>query len=41
MLNILGGGGMDYSEYIISYKAVSNFQWVWRYSCLNVTHKTP
>jgi len=20
---------------------VSNFQWVWRYSCLNVTHKTP
>jgi hypothetical protein len=20
---------------------VSNFQWVWRYSCLNFTHKTP
>jgi hypothetical protein len=20
---------------------VSNFQWVWRYSCLNVTHKKP
>jgi hypothetical protein len=29
---------MDYSEYISSYKHVSNFQWVWRYSCLNVTH---
>ena len=24
-----------------SYKHVSNFQWVWRYSCLNVTHKKP
>jgi hypothetical protein len=32
---------MGYSEKIISYKHVSNFQWVWRYSCLNVTHKTP
>jgi len=32
---------MDYSEYISSYKHVSNFQWVWRYSCLNVTHKKP
>jgi len=20
---------------------VSNFQWVWRYSCLNITHKKP
>ena len=20
---------------------MSNFQWVWRYSCLNVTHKIP
>jgi len=20
---------------------VTNFQWVWRYSCLNVTHKKP
>ena len=20
---------------------MSNFQWVWRYSCLNVTHKKP
>ena len=29
------------SEYISSYKHVSNFQWVWRYSCLNVTHKKP
>jgi hypothetical protein len=27
--------------YISSYKHVSNFQWVWRYSCLNFTHKTP
>ena len=32
---------MDYSEQIVSYKHVSNFQWVWGYSCLNVTHKTP
>jgi hypothetical protein len=24
-----------------SYKHVSNFQWVWRYSCFNVTHKKP
>jgi len=32
---------MDYSEYIIPYKYVSNFQSVWRYSCLNVTHKKP
>jgi len=22
-----------------SYKHVSNIHWVWRYSCLNVTHK--
>jgi len=22
-------------------KHVSNFQWVWRYSCLSVTHKQP
>jgi len=28
---------MDYSEQISSYKHVSKFQWVWRYSCLNVT----
>ena len=27
---------MDYSEYIISYKHVSNFQLVWRYSCLKL-----
>jgi hypothetical protein len=27
---------MDYSEF----KHVCSFQWVWRYSCLNVTHKT-
>jgi hypothetical protein len=32
---------MDYSEQIITYKLVSNFQCVWRYSCLNVTHKKP
>ena len=32
---------MYYSEQISSYKHVSNFQWVWRYSCLNVTHKKP
>jgi hypothetical protein len=32
---------MDCSEYISSYKHVVNFQWVWRYSCLNVTHKKP
>jgi len=32
---------MDYSEQISSYKHVSSFQWVWRYSCLNVTHKRP
>ena len=38
---ILGGGSMDYSESISSYKHVSNFQLVWRYSCLNVTHKKP
>ena len=30
---------MDYSELIILYKHVSNFQWSWRYSCLNVKHK--
>jgi hypothetical protein len=30
---------MDCSEYISSYKHVSSFQWVWRYSCLNVMHK--
>jgi len=41
MVNILGGGSMDYSQQSISYKHVSNFQWVWRYSCLNVTHKKP
>jgi hypothetical protein len=27
-VNILGGGSMDYSEQINSYKHVSNFQWV-------------
>ena len=32
---------MNYSEYIRSYKHVSSFQWVWRYSCLNVTHIKP
>jgi hypothetical protein len=39
IVNVLGGGNMGYSEKISSYKHVSNFQWVWRYSCLNVTHK--
>ena len=32
---------MNCSEKISSYKHVSNLQWVWRYSCLNVTHKKP
>jgi len=32
---------MDYSQEISSYKHVSRFQWVWRYNCLNVTHKKP
>jgi hypothetical protein len=41
IVNILGGGSIDYSEQISSYKHMSNFQWVWRYSCLNVMHKTP
>ena len=41
IVNILGGGSTDYSEEISSCKHVSNFQWVWRYSCLNVTHKKP
>ena len=27
-VNILGGASMEYSEYIISYKLVSNFQWM-------------
>jgi hypothetical protein len=30
IVNILGDGSLDYSEYISSYKQVSNFQWVWR-----------
>ena len=41
IVNILGDGSLDYSEEISSYKHVSNFQWVWRYICLNVTHKKP
>jgi hypothetical protein len=41
IVNNLGGGSMDYSEYISSQTQVSDFQWVWRYSCLNVTHKKP
>jgi hypothetical protein len=36
IVNILGGGSTDYSEEISSYKHVSNFQWVWRYSCFEV-----
>jgi hypothetical protein len=27
---------MDYSEKMSSYKHVSIFQWVWRYSCLKL-----
>jgi len=41
MVNILGGGSMDYSEYISSYKHVSNFQWVWKYSCLKLARTDP
>jgi hypothetical protein len=41
IVKILGGGSMDYSEQIRSYKHVSNFQWVWKYSCLNFTYKKP
>jgi hypothetical protein len=41
IVNILGDGSINYSEQISSYKHVSNFQQVWRYSCLNVTHKKP
>ena len=36
IVNILGGDTMDYSEWISSYKHVSSFQWVWRYSCLKL-----
>jgi len=39
IVNILGGGNNGYSEEISSYKPLSSFQLVWRYSCLNVTHK--
>jgi len=28
IVNILGGGGMDYSELISSYKHAPSFQWV-------------
>ena len=31
---------MDYPEEKSSYKHVSNFQWVWRYSCLKLA-RTP
>ena len=41
IVNILGGGNNGYSEEISSYKPLSSFQLVWRYSCLNVTHKKP
>ena len=41
IVNILGGGIMDYSEQISSYKHVSNFQWVWRYSCLKLACTDP
>ena len=36
IVNILGGGSMDYSEYVTSYKHVSNFQCVGRYSSLKL-----
>jgi len=43
IVNILGGGSMDYSEWINSYKHVSKFEWMWRYSCLKLvrTDLTP
>ena len=41
ILNTVRGGIMGYYEKINSYKHVSNFQWVWRHSCLNVTYKKP
>jgi hypothetical protein len=41
IVNILGGGSMDYSEQIISYKHVSNFQWLRKYSCLNLARTDP
>ena len=41
IVNILEVGSMDYSEKISAHKYASNFQWMWRYSCLNVTHKNP
>jgi len=41
IVNILGGGSMDYSEQMSSYKHVSNFKLVWRYSCFNVMHEKP
>ena len=36
IVNILGGGSMENSEEISSYKHVSNFHWVRRYSCLKL-----
>jgi len=41
IVNILGVGSMDYSEQISSLKHVSNFQWVWRYSCLKLGRTDP
>jgi len=41
IVDISGGGTIDCSEEISSYKHVSKFQLVWGYSCLNVTHKKP
>ena len=41
IVNILGCSSMDYSEQIISYKLVSSFQWVWRYSCLKLVGTDP
>jgi len=41
IVNTVRGDSMGYYEKISSYKHVSIFQWVWRYSCLNVTYKEP
>jgi len=41
IVNILEGGSMDCSGLISLYKHVSNFQWVWRYSCLKLARTDP
>jgi len=32
---------MDYSDYVSSYKHVSNFPWVWKNSCLKLARTDP